>query len=395
MPSLGYRSAGDAPRSTSEARTGEPSPPTWIIVEAGATSPQEAMMMPARELVGLALVALVVLAIVTGVGALAMQLRPAVTATSTPTSTVRLRPSHATRPTDQPCRAALQAEVDAAAAGSSLDLRGCTYAGGAKIDKPLTLIGATVHLSAGETGLTVTADDVTLDGLVLLGAHAAVFDFDEIGILVLGTPTAPIERLTIRGCEIASLGGFAMYLHSVADIRLEGNDVHDIVYAGLMILSGAGGTVEGNLVRRIGVNGAEANENNAYGIALTTQGDETPTSDFWVVGNEVEDVPTWHAFDTHGGRRIVFSGNTVRRSMRGIFVTTDGAGNEPTSITIVENRLLSPAPITSNLAAITLYRARTVSILRNTVMGWGGGNFLRDFEGRSTGVVLDQNTVVP
>lgn len=351
--------------------------------------------MSVRAIVSVALAALVVVAMAAVVGACQAQPRPVATVTPAPISTPFARPSRADRPGDQPCRATLQAEVNAAASGTSLDLRGCTYAGGATINKPLHLVGATVQLSAGETGITVTADDVTLDGLVVLGAQATTFDSKEIGIFVNAAPATPIKRLTIRRCELASLGGFGMYLRNVADIRIEGNDVHDIVYAGLMVLSGAGGTIEANLVRRIGVKGAEANENNAYGIALTTQGDEPPTADFSVTANEVEDVPTWHAFDTHGGRRILFSGNTVRRSMRGIFVTTDGAGNEPTTITIVDNRLLSPAPIRSNLAAVTLYRARSVAILRNTVTGWGKDNFLRDFQEQSTGVVVEGNTVEP
>lgn len=299
-------------------------------------------------------------------------------------------------PTDRPCGPMLQAEVDAAEAGATLDLRGCTYLSGATIDKPLTVVGATVRVPAGEAGITVEANDVTLDDVAVIGTQARTFVFDEIGVLAQATPEAPIHRLTIRDSEIASLGGFATYLRNVADVHLERNDVHDIVYAGLMVLSGTGGTIEDNVVRRIGVEGAEANENNAYGIVLTTLGTtEPPTVDFSVIGNTVEDVPTWHAFDTHGGSRIAFRENTVRRSMRGIFITTDEAGNEPTNIAILDNRLLSPAPIDTNLAAITLYRAHVVAIIGNTATGWGEGNFLRDFEDRSTRIVVDGNTIEP
>jgi hypothetical protein len=44
----------------------------------------------------------------------------------------------------------LQARIDAAAAGSTLDLSGKTYPAGATIAKPLTLIGAAVTVPAGQ-----------------------------------------------------------------------------------------------------------------------------------------------------------------------------------------------------------------------------------------------------
>lgn len=300
------------------------------------------------------------------------------------------------RPSDAPCLPTLQAEIDAASPGAVLDLRGCEYAGSATIDQPLTIIGATLRVPAGMPGISITADDVTLDSIVLTGAQSRVFDFDEAGVVAWSTPESPIRGLTIRYSEIASFGGYGTYLRNVASVHLEANDVHDIVYAGLMVLSGSGGAIEGNVVRRIGLEGAEANENNAYGIVLTTQGvDEPRTTDYLVSGNTVEDVPSWHALDTHGGSRIIFRENTVRRSMRGIFITTDSADHRPTDIEIIDNQLLSPAPVDANLAAITLYRGQGVTISGNTVIGWGENNFYRDFEGESTDVTIEDNHVDP
>lgn len=337
--------------------------------------------------------ALAVVAVV-AIGAFATITGPV--ASPDPSVTPTSRPTSSARSSDRPCGSSLQAEINAAAAGATLDLSGCTYFSGAMIDKPLTIVGAAVIVPAGATGITVKANNVTLDGLVVTGAQSRTYVFDEIGVYVMAPPEAPVRRLTIRNCEIAAFGGFGTYLRNVADLRLEANDVHDVVYAGLMVLSGTDGTIEGNVVRRVGVEGSEANGGNAYGIVLTTQGvSEPPTSDFLVRGNTVEDVPTWHAIDTHGGRRVVFRENTVRRSMRGIFVTTDGAGNQPTSIAIIDNFLLSPAPIDSNLAAVTIYRAHIVAIIGNTVTGWGESNFIRDFEGSSTRVVISGNTVEP
>lgn len=299
-------------------------------------------------------------------------------------------------PRSEPCPRSLQAAVDAAPTGATLDLGGCTYAAGATISRPLTLVGATVHPPAGAAAVTVAADDVTLERLTITGAQAITFDIAEIGVVARGTPEKPIRRLAVRDSEISMLGGFGVYLAGIEDVRLQANDVHDVVYAGLMVLSSTGGVVDDNVIRRIGVEGSAANQGNAYGIALTTRpGGDVPTSDVVVRGNTVEDVPTWHALDTHGGRGIAFEANTVRRSMRGIFVTSDDAGNRPTRISIVDNRLLSPSPVSSNLAAVTLYLAVSVTITGNVVEGWGAGNFVRDFESGSSGVVIDGNAVSP
>ncbi len=56
------------------------------------------------------------------------------------------------------CQASLQAEIDSAEPGATLDLTGCAYLAGATIDKPLTLLGASVRTPAGETALTVSAN---------------------------------------------------------------------------------------------------------------------------------------------------------------------------------------------------------------------------------------------
>ncbi len=304
--------------------------------------------------------------------------------------------STAARPSGQACRLTLQAEIDATSAGGTIDLGGCAYVGGAIIDKPITVLGGVVRVPAGATGIIVEADDVTLDGIAIVGAQSDQYVFDEIGVLVHASPDRPVRRLTIRNSRLASLGGFGAYLRNVESVRLASNEVHDIVYAGLMVLSGRGGTIEDNTVQRIGVQGAEANGGNAYGIAVTTGADGEPASSGIVLrGNTIEDVPTWHALDTHGGSDLVFEGNVVRRSMRAIFITTDGGGNEPTNIAILGNWLLSPAPVASNLGAITLYRARNVVISGNTATGWGQAAFVNDFEERSTSVHVENNAVQP
>ncbi len=279
-------------------------------------------------------------------------------------------------------------------AGSVLDLTGCSYTAGATIDKALTVRGASIRVPAGAIGIRVTAGDVTLEQLRIVGAQAGAFDENEKGVSVVADQDAPVRGLTIRDCEIADFGGEAVDLRFVAGVVLERNDIHDIVYAGVLIVSGSGGTIEDNVIRRIGVRGADANANNAYGIALTDGGlaADPPSTDFVVRGNTVEDVPTWHALDTHGGQRISFSRNTVRRSSRGLFITRSANGNRATDVTVTDNTFASPDPVEFNLQAVTIYAGRNVTITGNAMNGWPSGATLQDYRHLSTGLRVSDNT---
>jgi nitrous oxidase accessory protein NosD len=284
----------------------------------------------------------------------------------------------------------LQGRIDAAAAGSTLRLSGCTYVGGATIGKSLTIAGGTLNVRAGGVGLNVTASNVTIEGMHISGPNKTSYNSAEYGVYALGSASAPISHLTIRDTDIGSFGNDGIYAKYVANLLVSGNTIHDIVYAGVLVISGQTARIEANLVERIGVRGAGANSNNAYGVALTDQGG-APTSDVVVTGNTVEDVPTWHALDTHGGHRISFTNNTIRRSSRGIFITTSGSSRS-TDITVSGNHLLVPAPVTFNLEAVTTYDTVAVTITGNTITGWGG-QAIEDYEAMSTGLVVRNNII--
>jgi outer membrane biosynthesis protein TonB len=324
---------------------------------------------------------------------------PVATPTRTPVATSAPTPTPVATPTSVAC-GTLQARIDAAAAGSTLDLTGCTYAARATVGKPLTISGATIRPPAGTAGLTVTANDVILDGLTIIGSNGTTYNGSEYGVFAEGTAAAPIRRLTVRGSEIGSFGHAGIYAGHVADLRVSGNTIHDVVYAGLRVDSGVGGLVDGNTIQRIGVFGASANSNNAYGITLTViaSGDlvkDPPTSDFVVRGNTIEDVPTWHALDTHAGLRITFADNIVRRSMRALFITTDSLNDRSSDITVTRNQFLSPAPISTNIVAVTLYNTVNVSVTDNVESGWGSTSPVYDYTGGSTGLATSGNSVTP
>jgi len=87
------------------------------------------------------------------------------------------------------------------------------------IDKPLTLIGEPGAIIDGEHQralLVVTADDVTIESLVLRNVRAAFVE-DPAGIRLVG-----VRNCLIRGNTIEN-GFFGIYLSNVTDCRIERN----------------------------------------------------------------------------------------------------------------------------------------------------------------------------
>lgn len=258
---------------------------------------------------------------------------------------------------------------------SVLDLPGCTYTAGATIKKSITILGGTIMPPRGTSGLLVLASNVTIDGLRVVGAQGTTYDGAEVGIEVQGTVAAPIRGLIIRNCELGNLGYGGLHIQHGANFVVESNHVYDGVYAGIMVLSGQGGRIAGNTVQRIGVFGAAANENNAYGIALSRGGGNLTTdprsADIVVSGNTVEDVPTWHAFDTHGGERITWTGNISRGSRSGIFVTGSG-GLRSLDNDINGNTFYAP-PGADHYAITSVYSTGGY-VRNNSIIGWPSGH---------------------
>lgn len=255
-------------------------------------------------------------------------------------------------------------------------------------------MGATLHVPSSAVGLSITASGVTLASLHVLGPGDSSYDGASIGVRASGSSGAMLTGLSIRSSEIGDFGGWGIYLHFTSGAAVSDNNVHDCGYAGIMLLSASGGSVSGNMVQRIGYGVADLpGPNNAYGISLTDLNGQPASSGTTVSGNTVTDVPTWHAMDTHGGQRITFSSNTILRASRGLFITTDGNGNRPSSISVTGNVFGSPAPVSFNLQAITTYDANGVTVTGNSWSSGWQGNYFQDYDNLSTGLVISNNTL--
>ncbi len=233
--------------------------------------------------------------------------------------------------------AAIQAALDAAPDSGTVlfPTPGGAYRISAplKIDKPLTIraAGARIkQITVATHVLVVTANDVHITGLKLIGVQYNSGGFPAAGIHAIGPLDKPLSGLRIEGNEMTNLGAYGVYGENLVDFRITGNRIHDIYYGGVMLLSARRGVVEGNHIRQV------VASPNAYGIALTRHEKDTlaeapRSTDIVVSNNTVLDIPTWEGYDTHGGARLAFVNNVARNCRTGIAIgSADNASQKPT-----------------------------------------------------------------
>jgi len=229
-----------------------------------------------------------------------------------------------------------QTAIDAAPAGSTVRFTTAFHALTApvNVNKALTIDSSRgTQISqdtAGVAAFDVTASGVTFRGLRITGTQFAALGLGSIGIRAIGpSAAAPIAGLRIESCTLDAWAHHAIYCQYVTDFALRSNVIYNMAYAGLTVLSGLRGVVTGNSISSV-IQGTGAV--NSYGILLT-RGDieslvtDPRTSDVVVSGNVVDGVPSWEGIDTHGGQRIIITGNTVRDTFVGIaLVPATGSG---------------------------------------------------------------------
>ena len=249
-----------------------------------------------------------------------------------------------------------QSAVDATPKGGTLDLSGCRYTTTLTIERAMTLRGGTLSApSAKDYIVRVEAAGVTIDGLTTTGGFAGI------------------------------------WADNGTDLVVRDSTVTDAKYAGIMVLSGSHCTITANDVERIDVNGSHGD--NAYGIALsnTTGGSAgAPSQDCTISDNLVNDVPLWHAFDTHGGQHLTFTHNTAENSSRAFFMTDSNAAGADN---VVSDNLIVAGSATYNLIGITCYDEDGLSVTGNTIEGYPTG--ILNYQDSCTGLTQSGNTMKP
>ncbi|MGI9585722.1 MAG: NosD domain-containing protein, partial [Acidimicrobiia bacterium] len=112
----------------------------------------------------------------------------------------------------------LQAIIDNAAPGATINLGSGDYVGGVTIDKPLSLIGTgTTVIDGGGVGTVVeiTAPDVTIENVTIRGSGASL-DREDAGV------SAGNERTTIRNSRFEDVL-FGIFLRASPDSVIQDN----------------------------------------------------------------------------------------------------------------------------------------------------------------------------
>ncbi|MBC7265227.1 MAG: right-handed parallel beta-helix repeat-containing protein [Chloroflexi bacterium] len=196
----------------------------------------------------------------------------------------------------------INALIDTMSAGDTLVLRAGTYTGGITLDKAgITIMGEDgTIIGPGSHGITVSADDVTIEGITLDGTGG---DPGDCGIYV----NAGVQRLWVRDCEIRNWPADGMYFAgAVTGLKVVDNYVHENGSDGIEFTATPSGTVQvyGNAFRSntaYGINNggatsviAEYNEWGDIDGPTGTNGDGVSGSvdyDPWVFGKLYVDAP--------------------------------------------------------------------------------------------------------
>ena len=170
----------------------------------------------------------------------------------------------------------LQARVDAAASGTTIEVGPGSYEGDLLIDKPLRLVGRGRPLLIGSGAgsvVRVRAADVIVEGFDIDGRRGGDLGRDSAGVHVSGARStvrdcrirealfgvylreahaATVERCSIRGIPGRDPGekGSGIHVWNTVGFRFLGNEMAD-VRDGFYIQSASKGLVRGNVVRDV------------------------------------------------------------------------------------------------------------------------------------------------
>lgn len=309
----------------------------------------------------------------------------------------------------------IQAAVNATPSGGSLVLPpGMMFRsdGSVNINKPMTIyspggggIYSGLSGTAAQSMFNVTSSGVSLRGLVIRGPQFAA-QANQYGVKFTGTVSSPLSDISVIDCDISRVAYFGIYAEFVRNIRFNSNRVYDVAYAGVMVLSADGGSIDGNFVSNI----TKATYADAYGISATrgygSLADIPRSKNLSISSNRISDIPAWAGIDSHAGQNLKIDGNIITNTYFPISCVSSklvGAGGYDLAcldVQITNNQCDSTVTDGSrsslNLVGNATERA-TGTIRGNIVRGYGlqlnsqGGGIQIDY---TRGVIISGNTSI-
>jgi hypothetical protein len=282
--------------------------------------------------------------------------------------------------------ASIQAAITASAVGGLVEIPpgAWSVSGSITINKALTLRGAgaqqtTITCTAAgvNTGaIDITASDVRIEGISLIGPSSATYVSRESGIRAVGSSGAHLSDIDVVDCEVSAFGSDGILMEYVDRFAVRGCIVHDCGYAGIPCYSCTDGVIESNHIKTI----TPGTSGNAYGAFASQRLDGDARCERIVFSrNIVRDIPLWEALDTHGGRSISFIGNHIEGCHFGIVATSAVAptySNSAEDIAIIGNIIRNGAAAAPGAGIVvggvdSTHRARSATVEGNVVDGMG------------------------
>lgn len=231
---------------------------------------------------------------------------------------------------------------------------------------PVTPAYRTVNVARGKIGYTPAAGE-TLSYVHFVGAGDDVYDGSSIGVKITK------DGVTLDHVICSGFGDSGVRMDACKNVTLLDVEVDDCAYAGIIGTGVTNVTIKRPIIRRIGTHGKHP-QSNAYGIVPTMWGGGARSTDWLVEDAYIEDIPSWHGFDTHGGQRITFRRPTTKRVARPVFITDNLVGENPSDVTVEAGNYTaskSTYPGDPNAqdgrSAITVNKATKVILTNNAI----------------------------
>lgn len=224
------------------------------------------------------------------------------------------------------------------------------------IDRPVHLRGG-IFRGTGHN-LYVTADDVTLEDMVVIGGGNRDGNHDPgaNSVFVAGTSNHTVNRFTARNVTVKNVGYTGIRVNHTHDFLVTQCHVENFRYAGIAVSSVKGGEISYNTVKHVLADSSV--QWNSYGISVsnsTSLGISYRSEDIDVVYNVIDDIPHWEGIDTHNGKNINMSYNRITGCRRGIALVANMSEplSGPTACRVIGNSIDATGSSTQHFNGVT------------------------------------------
>jgi len=209
---------------------------------------------------------------------------------------------------------------------------------GSTIIKARSAVGALDFLDL--TASNTTLRDLTVDMDNTDTTFASGFTADRNGIYAHGaSQAAKISNIQLDNVEVKNCGEAGIKFQYVEDSEIAHPYIHRCGQYGVYGL-----TCDNIVVSDFHIddifpgNGGTTPYLNAYGITFTYSGSDNASTQCRAENGLVENVVTWEAYDSHGGKNISFINCSSNNCGQGVAIESTAAGYESDDVQVIGGR---------------------------------------------------------